>query len=352
MVYGTYLEADIQYADHSDGHLDAIALPDGRILDIEDADDADEEVKKRGRGWFKKHGYESGTTEIALTGRVEGGKLKLKKLPQAEGKEGKNGKNGKNGNGNGLAKGKNKRSLEEDRRRLVTGEKTVLALRVVAPDSSTTSIESTISDEIFGTSGDNINLSTQYDACSYGKLTFVPFNGITSTGVSITDGVATVDITQNVNGAENGVIRDAVTAEATTKFGSLSSQFDYVMQCLPPGTSGSWIAYAYINHWLSVYNDLWCNYPSGQMHEIGHNLGLAHSGEEGAAEYADQSGMMGYSVSSMLANVFLYRLPRFAHSCLGIYIYIYISCFLLISLLAEFFPPIAGTHSTLKTRGL
>lgn len=48
-----YLEADIQYADHSDGHLDAIALPDGTILDIEDADDADEDVKKRGRGWFK-----------------------------------------------------------------------------------------------------------------------------------------------------------------------------------------------------------------------------------------------------------------------------------------------------------
>jgi hypothetical protein len=33
------------------------------------------------------------------------------------------------------------------------------------------------------------------------------------------------------------------------------------------------------------------------MHEIGHNLGLAHSGE-GSEQYADQSGMMGYSYGS------------------------------------------------------
>lgn len=46
-------------------------------------------------------------------------------------------------------------------------------------------------------------------------------------------------------------------------------------------------AYAYINHYLSVYNDRWCESVSGQMHEIGHNLGLAHSGE-GSNNYADQ----------------------------------------------------------------
>jgi hypothetical protein len=32
------------------------------------------------------------------------------------------------------------------------------------------------------------------------------------------------------------------------------------------------------------------------MHEVGHNINLAHSGE-GTAEYADQTGMMGYSYS-------------------------------------------------------
>ena len=67
------------------------------------------------------------------------------------------------------------------------------------------------------------------------------------------------------------------------------------MMCLPDDTEDSdgfstWIAYAYVNHWLSVYRGPWCSYPSGQMHEIGHNLNLAHSGE--SSTYDDQSGMV------------------------------------------------------------
>ena len=57
------------------------------------------------------------------------------------------------------------------------------------------------------------------------------------------------------------------------------------------------IAYAYIDHYLSVYNDEWCNYASGQVHEVGHNLNFGHSGE-GSNKYADRTGMMGYSYSS------------------------------------------------------
>jgi hypothetical protein len=53
---------------------------------------------------------------------------------------------------------------------------------------------------------------------------------------------------------------------------------------------------AWVNAVRSVYNDNWCTYLSSQMHEVGHNIDLAHSGE-GTAEYADQSGMMGYSYS-------------------------------------------------------
>ena len=45
---------------------------------------------------------------------------------------------------------------------------------------------------------------------------------------------------------------------------------------------------------MSVYSDLWCTYVSGQMHELGHNINLAHSWDNGV-EYADQTGMMGYS---------------------------------------------------------
>ena len=45
-----------------------------------------------------------------------------------------------------------------------------------------------------------------------------------------------------------------------------------------------------------------CNYLSVQMHELGHNLNLGHSGDANTPDspesiYGDQSGMMGYSYS-------------------------------------------------------
>ena len=64
---------------------------------------------------------------------------------------------------------------------------------------------------------------------------------------------------------------------------------------MPPGTSGLWIAYAYINDNLSVYNHDWCGRVSAQMHEIGHNYNLDHSGTVTGNEYGDRSGYMGIS---------------------------------------------------------
>jgi len=67
---------------------------------------------------------------------------------------------------------------------------------------------------------------------------------------------------------------------------------DFVIFCQP--LQGNWYAYAYINHYMSFFNGEECIYVSGQLHEIGHNLGLAHSGE-GDDKYADETGLMGYS---------------------------------------------------------
>jgi hypothetical protein len=148
----------------------------------------------------------------------------------------------------------------EARRKLAvtTGTKEMLAVRVIASDASTTSSESEISDAWFGTSGDAVNFKSQYEACSYNKLQINPANTN-----DISNGVTTATISNIVSGTDNGVIRNAVTAALGSSF---TSQFDHVMLCLPPGTSGSWIAYAYVNHWLSVYNNQWCDYISGQMH--------------------------------------------------------------------------------------
>lgn len=150
---------------------------------------------------------------------------------------------------------------ETRRRKLVTGTKSFLALRVEAADVSTSSSESEISDSWFGTSGDPLNFKSQMEACSYNKYEVVPASDATHSG-----GVASVTISETVSGASDNVIVSAAVNAAASSLGSLYFNTDHIMVCVPPGTSGSWIAYAYINHWLSVYNNYWCNYPSGQMH--------------------------------------------------------------------------------------
>eukprot|EP00816_Leptocylindrus_hargravesii_P009684 CAMPEP_0196803776 /NCGR_PEP_ID=MMETSP1362-20130617/3256_1 /TAXON_ID=163516 /ORGANISM="Leptocylindrus danicus, Strain CCMP1856" /LENGTH=651 /DNA_ID=CAMNT_0042175603 /DNA_START=64 /DNA_END=2019 /DNA_ORIENTATION=+ len=202
-------------------------------------------------------------------------------------------------------------SENTDKRRLATvvGDKEMLAIRVVAPDASTTSSESEISDSWFGTSGDPVNLKSQYAACSYGQLRCEGASKTTSTGVTVSDGVYTVELSNTVSGVHRDIVRDWVLTEGDAILGSIKSQFDHVMLCLPPGTRGDWIAYAYINWYLSIYNDEWCNYVSGQMHEIGHNLNLAHSGE-GSEEYGDRTGMMGYSYSSDDAPLMCFNAPK------------------------------------------
>jgi len=68
----------------------------------------------------------------------------------------------------------------------------------------------------------------------------------------------------------------------------------YFMYCLPPGVPFEGIAYAFTNSWMTVYSDGWCGYVSGQLHELGHNFNLDHAAD-GALEYDDQTGVMGYS---------------------------------------------------------
>ena len=50
------------------------------------------------------------------------------------------------------------------------GPHKVLAIRVEAKDSSTTASKNRLGDDIFGLGDDQINLSSRFDACSYGQL--------------------------------------------------------------------------------------------------------------------------------------------------------------------------------------
>jgi len=181
-------------------------------------------------------------------------------------------------------------NLTEKEAAATGNEFSILVLRGNGIDSRMTYAVEELSDSIFGTSGDPINLRSQYSACSYNQVIFKP-----TTRDGTLNGVYDVTLKRSIIGSWDSDITNAMVNQAERNFGTKLTKFvNYVMICIPPGTRGNWIAYAIQGYWLSVYNDKWCTYPSSQMHELGHNMKLAHSGD-GNNPYGDQSGLMGYS---------------------------------------------------------
>lgn len=146
-------------------------------------------------------------------------------------------------------------AVQTRKRRTVSGSRDVIVVRVVAADASTTASEAVLSDKVFGTAGDVVNLRSQYLACSDGQASFDPFNGPTSTGAMVSNGVTTVTIPSNVIGADGLTIMNEVLAVGKLALGDWSLQFDHVLVVLPPGTTTpvGWLVDAMENHWLSVY---------------------------------------------------------------------------------------------------
>jgi len=190
------------------------------------------------------------------------------------------------------------RRLEED---VKTGSLNTLVVRVVANDSQPP-IATALSEDIFN---DPYCLKSQYAACSYGKLTiqeYEPGDGISNVP-TVAPGIVEVNIQTNAIGLSKESIEDLAKAELNKLLDTddPGSMFDIVMFCMPPGT-GNWLAFARIGDWASSYNDDWCQSISSQMHEVGHSIGLHHSGEntgtDSAQEYGDQTGYMGFSYKS------------------------------------------------------
>jgi hypothetical protein len=296
---GTFLRALVDYEDPShDGPDETFnIMVDDSIYEI---DDVDEELKRFKSG--EAVTIPKGVTLGTKSGKAKTNGAKIK--PSKEGKKDK--KKTKNLFGRNLEgrTEEQQRNVDQLRRHLSSstlGDKSVVAVRVQTTDAVYSNSEAVLRREVFGIGegGDIFNLASGYDQCSYGSLTFSPLASQSgSGGVSIENGVVTISVDVAAEGNTDANVRNAVTNKIRATFGdNMQSVADYWMYCLPPGTDGGWIAYAYINSYISVYNNNWCNYPSGQMHELGHNLGFAHSGE-GTAQYDDRSGMMGYSYSN------------------------------------------------------
>ena len=128
----------------------------------------------------------------------------------------------------------------------------VLVIHVVANDTMTTSSPEQLSNDIFGITGsigpDNVNLKYNMENCSYSQVTITP-----ASGGNITDGVVSVNITENAIGGTRVGIRNAAMDAAKKMVldsgeTSFKSKFDLVMVCTPPGTKvnangGGWVAF-------------------------------------------------------------------------------------------------------------
>jgi len=177
----------------------------------------------------------------------------------------------------------------------VTGTRSIVIFRVITNDASPTNTAAEIADAFFGIDGDLNNMKSRFAACSMNKLIFNP-----GTGNSFVNGVQELSITNNGKGTNVHDLVNSITAAVTDKFGSsLKDTYTHVAYALPRGTtfnvggSEKWLGFAYVNSYLSVYNDDNIMYISNQVHEMGHNLGLMHSSHAGVS-YGDQSGTMGY----------------------------------------------------------
>lgn len=172
-----------------------------------------------------------------------------------------------------------KRTLEEkraDRRRLATsGDIRVLAVRVIASNAEPSFDLTELSDSVFGTDGDPLNLKSQMGACSNGAfnvlpaLTRNPDENISPTYTpGIRDGVIEVRINVAVDDNRNDeAMRTAATNELKRLFSVSSPELalaNHIMYCLPDGSMSS-IAYAFVGGWMSVYSDRWCTYPTAQV---------------------------------------------------------------------------------------
>ena len=135
--------------------------------------------------------------------------------------------------------------------------RTVLAVRVTAPDSRMAASADTLRGDIFGIgrSDTSVNLKERFKSCSYGQTLVNPFVGQTNSGYVVDNGVVDLSISKSVSRQSFTTVMNTAIDALSKLLGiaDLASAFDHVMFCLPPGTTSGWIGYG-----RSYMMQLWC----------------------------------------------------------------------------------------------
>ena len=207
--------------------------------------------------------------------------------------------------------GKNRRFLTPAYQNMGTSK--VLVLRIQYLDYYPNVTADDLRGQIFGL-GPNLNVEVnvrrQMKHCSFGKLTLRPADIIPiykrSLGSSpIVQGVAEMHITKAVPSSRNSAraLENVVIDRMVEWYGQdyIKEHVNHIMLVFPdvPDVlkfeNDNYLAYAMVRGKLSVYNNYWSVSISSVMHELGHNLNLAHAGEHLSA-YGDKTGYMGFGL--------------------------------------------------------
>lgn len=125
------------------------------------------------------------------------------------------------------------------------GRKSIAVIRISTLDSEPTDNLETLKNGLFG--DDEVNLKTQFEACSFGKLQF----HLSETGVIdvlVREKIANFKSGSSLVHAAQHVMKHEM------KMGNVAKIADRVLMCLPPGT-GNWVASSGVNHWRAQFND-------------------------------------------------------------------------------------------------
>ena len=177
---------------------------------------------------------------------------------------------------------------------VVTGSKPILVVRVNATDYDVADNAEEVSDNIFGTYGDPNNLASQMKDCSANQLEITNTYSVDISDKLAAPGVINVNLNIPLEESTTAQVRNAITDAVQTKLGfNLPGPFQHVMYvirgCFP--NNCPYAAYAYVNSWLSLYQRGYYKMTAVQVHEVGHNLNLAHSGM-GGGPYSDHTCMV------------------------------------------------------------
>jgi hypothetical protein len=189
------------------------------------------------------------------------------------------------------------------------GESAVLVLRVTYQGTGPSLSAEDLASSVFGLGNrppGSLNLASQIEACSFGKLVFA-----SAVGDGIVDGVAEISIDDQVSGDFSvRTLQNLAVGKANAQFGTLSNKYEHVIVVVPETDSlkyngGAFLAYAFLRGYISVFSDQWAGRITALAHEIGHNINLYHAGTSSdGLEYGDESGYMGFATSQETKSCF------------------------------------------------